>query len=245
MSPFRASFGRYLDLSEHDETLLARYERQARSAERNQLLWRPGDKVDDLFILQHGWACTIRSSKDGDRQIIDLLLPGEIIGIQEFTFRRHITEARMVTPGLIQPFPHESIVDIVEASTPLAITLFAKISCQEALLAERLLVTLHRSARSQVLHFIVETFLRLEKVQHVDLASFEFPISQRLLGDILGLSPVHINRTLKALEHDRVLKKHRDRIEVYDPTRLFEEADFDAEYLIDERDGLKTLLAQR
>jgi len=244
LSPFQASLGRYLDLSDHDRALMASFEQEARPAEQNQRLWRPRDKVGDLYVLHSGWACTTRSSKDGDRQIIDLLLPGEIIGIQEFTFVQHNTEANMVTRGLIQPFPHENIVDIVAASTPLAIALFAKISRQEALLTERLLVTLHRSARSQVLHFVVETFLRLQKVKNVDLASFEFPVSQRLLGDILGLSPVHINRTLKTLEQDGLLKKYRDRIEVYDSERLFEEADFDDQYLSDEMDGLRARLAQ-
>ncbi|MCG6657110.1 winged helix-turn-helix domain-containing protein [Halomonas campisalis] len=91
---------------------------------------------------------------------------------------------------------------------------------------------------------MVETYLRLEKLKTVDLASFEFPVSQRLLGQILGLSPVHINRTLKELEQDRVLKKHRSHLEVYDPPRMIEEAEFDAEYLNDELSGLKARLAR-
>lgn len=244
MSLFQTAMERYLDLNEADKRLLARFESKAESAVKNQRLWRPRDRLGDLFILQSGWACTVRSTADGERQVIDLLLPGEIIGLREFTFVRHVTEASMITRGMIQPFPHEHLVDLIASSTPLAIALFATISRQEALLTERMLVTLHRSARSQVLHFMVETFFRLEKLQCVDLASFEFPVSQRLLGQILGLSPVHINRTLKALEQDRVLKKHRTHIEVYDPARLIREAEFDAEYMSDDLNGLKARLAQ-
>lgn len=244
MSLFQIAMGRYLDLSEKDKQLLARFEQEAEPAMKNQRLWRPRDRLSELFILQSGWACTVRRTEDGERQVIDLLLPGEIIGLREFTFMRHVTEASMITRGMIQPFPHENIVDLIAASTPLAIALFATISRQEALLTERMLVTLHRSARSQVLHFMIETFFRLEKLQRVDLAFFEFPVSQRLLGQILGLSPVHINRTLKALEQDRVVKKHRAHIEVYDPARLIQEAEFDAEYMSDALNGLKARLAQ-
>lgn len=245
MSLFQTIMGRDVDLNESEARLLASFEQTSTTVKKHELLWRARSRVDELFILERGWACTIRYTPDGEQQIIELLLPGDIVGLREFTFRRHVTEASMITLGRVQPFPHENVVDIVAASTPLAIALFAHINRQEALLTERMLISLHRSARSQVLHFMLETFNRLEKVLDVELASFEFPVSQRLLGNILGLSPVHINRILKALEQDRVLKKHRDHIEVYDPPRLIAEAEFDADHLLsDEINGLKERLAQ-
>ncbi|MBB3189133.1 Crp/Fnr family transcriptional regulator [Halomonas cerina] len=244
MSLLQTTMGRHVELSESEIRLLAGFEQHPQSAAKNERFWRPRTKVGELFILQSGWACTVRCTVDGDQQVIELLLPGDIIGLREFTFMRHVTEASMITRGMVQSFPHENIVDIIEASTPLAIALFANISRQEALLTERMLITLHRSARSRVLHFMIETFFRLDKVQHVELASFEFPVSQRLLGNILGLSPVHINRILKTLEEDGVLKKHRDHVEVHDPQRLIAEAEFDADYLSDEMNGLKVRLAR-
>ncbi|MBB3229920.1 Crp/Fnr family transcriptional regulator [Halomonas stenophila] len=243
MSLLASAMGRYVALSALEERCLAALESHARPAAREQRLWLPHDRVGSLFVLQDGWACTIRRTGDGERQVIEVLLPGDIIGLREFTFRRHVSEARMITAGTLLPFPHEQIVDLVAASTPLAIALFAVIGRQEAILTERMLVTLHHSARSQVLHFILETFTRLAKLQPVTLDSFTFPVTQRLLGEILGLSPVHINRTLSALERDRLLKKHRTRVEVYDRARLLEEAAFDAAYLSDEMDGLRERLA--
>lgn len=244
MSLFQATMGRYVDLNEAETRLLAGFEQTPTVVKKHERLWRAHTRVGELFILQQGWACTNRYTLDGEQQIIELLLPGDIVGLSEFTFVRHVTEASMITLGSIQPFPHENIVDIVAASPSLAIALFANISRQEALLTERMLISLHRSARSRVLYFMLETFCRLKKVQHVELASFDFPVSQRLLGNILGLSPVHINRILKALEQDRVLKKHRDHIEVYDPPRLIAEAEFDAEHLLsDEMNGLQERLA--
>ncbi|MEQ6889930.1 Crp/Fnr family transcriptional regulator [Halomonas sp. CS7] len=242
MSLFLTTMGRYVDLQESETRLLASFEQIPADVKKHERLWRARAKVGELFILQEGWACTIRPTPDGEQQVIELQLPGDIIGLREFTFMRHATEASMITPGRIQPFPHENIVDIIAASTPLAIALFAYISRQEALLTERMLITFHHSARARVLHFMLETFYRLKKVQHVELASFEFPISQRLLGNILGLTPVHINRILKTLELDRVLKKHRHHVEVYNPTRLIAEAELDGDYLSDEVNGLKERL---
>lgn len=236
--------GRYVELTASDERCLAALEAHPRPVSRQERLWRPHDRVGPLFILQDGWACTIRKTGDGERQVIEVLLPGDIIGVREFTFRRHVSEARMITAGTLLAFPHEQIVDIVAASTPLAIALFAVIGRQEAIITERMLVTLHHGARSQVLHFILETFTRLGKVQPVSLERFAFPVTQRLLGEILGLSPVHINRTLSSLEREGILKKHRTHLEVYDRPRLLEEAAFDAAYLSDEMDGLRERLTQ-
>ncbi|MDN3555114.1 Crp/Fnr family transcriptional regulator [Halomonas maura] len=243
MSLLASAMARYVELSASDQRYLANLESHARPAARQQRLWMPHDRIGSLYILQDGWACTIRRTVDDERQVIEVLLPGDIIGIREFTFRRHVSEARMITAGTLIPFPHEQIVDIVAASPSLAIALFAVIGRQEASLTERMLVTLHHSARSQVLHFILETFTRLARLQSVTLESFTFPITQRLLGEILGLSPVHINRTLSGLERDRLLKKHRTRVEVHDRRRLLEEAAFDAGYLSDEMDGLRERLA--
>jgi len=234
---------RHVDLSNDERALLAQYEQHPRSTQKKALLWRAGTRVGELFILQSGWATTTRLSRDGEQQIIELMLPGDIIGLSEFTFAKHLTEARMITQGSIQSFPHENIVDIIAASTPITVALFANISRQHALVTERMLNAFHRSARSRVLHFIIETFFRLEKIHHVELASFAFPISQRLLANMLGLTPVHINRIFKALEQDGLLKKFRDRIEIHDAKRVMEEAEFDNDYLAGDVNGLQERLA--
>ncbi|UYG09523.1 Crp/Fnr family transcriptional regulator [Halomonas sp. M4R1S46] len=239
----QAAMGRYFGLAGSDRRLLERLERRPRRAAKGESLWSAHAVLGELYILQSGWACTIRDTCEGERQVIELLLPGDILGLREFTFRRHVTDAYMISPGIVCPFPHEDIVDLVAASTPLTIALFAAIGRQEALLSERMLVTLHHTARAQIAHFVIETFIRLAKLQPVDPAEMPFPISQRLLGQILGLSPVHINRTLRALERDGIMKKHKAFIVIQDEARLREMADFDGEYLSDQMDGLRTRLA--
>ncbi|MDT8878164.1 Crp/Fnr family transcriptional regulator [Halomonas saccharevitans] len=241
---FQAAMSRYFALRDDDCRLLEQLERCSVPVGKDRVLWPLGARVQDLFILQSGWACTVRDTCAGERQIIELLLPGDIVGLREFTFRQHGSEARMISEGSVSTFTHQHIVDLVAASTSLAMALFATIGRQEALLTERMLVTLHRSARVQVSHFVLETYLRLSKLQSVDPGHMPFPVSQRLLGQILGLSPVHINRTLTALERDGVLEKHRAHIVIHDPARLRAEADFDDDYLSDRVDGLSTRLTE-
>ncbi|TDO13850.1 MULTISPECIES: Crp/Fnr family transcriptional regulator [Halomonas] len=239
----QATLKRHFPLHDDDCARLEQLEQHTHSASKNEVLWHFGAKLQDLYILQSGWACTIRDTRDGESQIIELLLPGDIIGLREFTFQRHVCEAQMISAGTISPFAHEQIVDLIASSAPLAVALFAAIARQEALLTERMLVNLHRPARVQVSHFILETFLRLSKIQAVDPGHMPFPISQRLLSQILGLSPVHINRTLAALERDAVLEKHRAHVVIHDIRRLHDVADFNADYLSDRVEDLSERLA--
>ncbi|XKE46595.1 Crp/Fnr family transcriptional regulator [Halomonas organivorans] len=244
VNSLQAAMSRFFDLEDDERRLLERLEHRPISAGKGLTLWAPGDRIETLFALQSGWVCTFRDTADGERQIIELLLPGDIIGLREFTFHHHASEARMITPGTISGFPHQEVVDLVMASPSLAIALFAAIARQEALLTERMLVTLHRPARVQVCHFVLETFLRLRKIQVVSPDHMPFPVSQQLLGQILGQSSVHISRTLMALERDGVLKKHRGHVSIPDIRRLNDEADFEDDYLSDRIDGLRARLAE-
>ncbi len=241
-SSILANLGRYYSLGDDDRELLLDLEQKSYAASDKETLWRAGARVDKLYTIKSGWACTFRHNFDGLRQVVDILLPGDIIGLRDFTFKRHLSEARMITRGTVCAFPYHKIIDIIETSTPLTIALFSSIARQEAILTERMLNTIHRSARSRIAHFVLETYTRLNKVRATELENFFLPISQQMLGEILGISYVHINRSLMAMERDNLLKKHRRHIEVIDQAKLFEEADFDDEYLSDDLNGLREYL---
>jgi CRP-like cAMP-binding protein len=66
-------------------------------------------------------------------------------------------------------------------------------------------------------------------------AAFEFPLTQRDLADTLGLSPVHVNRTLQVLRSRGLIELTRSRLTILDKEGLYEIAEFDPQYL----DGLK------
>ncbi len=211
---------------------------------KTRVLWSIDDKVKQLYTIRSGWAYTCRDNLDGARQVIDVLLPGDVIGLREITFANHLSYAQMITEGVICPFPNHMIVDIIENSTPLAIALLASLSRQESILTERMLMSIHRSARSRIAHFIVETYTRLSRIRRIDIDSFYLPVSQKVLGEILGLTSVHMSRSLTAMERDHVLIKHRDHIQILDSKKLYEEADFDGHYLNDDMNGLRERLAQ-
>ncbi|MBZ9559616.1 MULTISPECIES: Crp/Fnr family transcriptional regulator [Modicisalibacter] len=233
-----ANLNHYFRLGDDDQRLLRDLEKDPAQMRSGQPLWTADSPVDQLYIIQSGWAYSFRDNPDGGRQVVDILLPGDVAGLRELTFATHISEARMITEGVVYPFPHHRILDIMENSTPLSMALLAAFARQEAILTERLLLISQRSARARIAHFIIETHTRLNRVQPTDLSGFYLPLSQKLLGELLGLTSVHVSRSLSDMTRDGLLTKARHHIEVHDRDRLFEEADFDDRYLSSAMSGL-------
>lgn len=88
-----------------------------------------------------------------------------------------------------------------------------------------------RQANRQMAHLFCELLARLEAVGLADEGKFDFPVTQEDLGDILGASTVHVNKTLKALREKGLVLFDGKRVTIPDPTRLAEFAEFDPLYL--------------
>lgn len=236
------NLGRYISLENSDKARLLNLESTPFSIEGKEAIWHVNSPVEKLYSIQSGWAYTMRDNLDGARQVVDILIPGDIIGLRDFTYKNHFTEARMITRGTLCPFTQASIVDIIKHSPSLTVALFAATARQESMITERMLISMHRSARSQIAHFIIEIYLRLNQVRTTSIDEFYLPVTQQMLGEILGISTVHINRSLIAMENDNILKKSRNSIHVTDEKKLTDEAEFNNDYLSEEMDGLSELL---
>jgi CRP-like cAMP-binding protein len=90
-----------------------------------------------------------------------------------------------------------------------------------------------RAARSRMAHLLCETYVRLRATGAIAAGSYEFPfpITQTELGYALGLSAVHVNRTLQLLRRDGLIASHRSSILIEDWPGLKKVGEFDATYL--------------
>ena len=89
-----------------------------------------------------------------------------------------------------------------------------------------------RDARARIAHLLCEFSLRLKIAGLGGEGEYELPMTQEQLGDATGLTAVHVNRTIKALEHDGLINRANPRsIQVGDWRKLAEVGDFDSNYL--------------
>ena len=103
----------------------------------------------------------------------------------------------------------------------------------EAAMAHERVISLGlRTAVERVAHLLCEIWYRLDVVGLVGPGnSYDFPITQAELGETLGLSTVHVNRTLQVLRRDEIITMRNGKVTISDLVRLHEQAGFDASYL--------------
>lgn len=125
----------------------------------------------------------------------------------------------------------ERLFSLIGTFPSFAAALFWVDAHEESILAERVVSLGARSARERTAHVLCEFVTRMEIVGVSDLTSIIMPISQNDFSDILGMSLVHMNKTLRSLENDGVIAFRNEILTVNDMDALQHIAGFDSGYL--------------
>lgn len=190
-----------------------------------------GEPADLTLILLNGWAYRYKTLPDGKRQIVEFLLPGDFVNLYAALFDESETSVRTLTECRFAGADPESILEIFKQQPRLASLICWSAGEHDAILAEQIVRIGRRSAYERIAHLIMELLVRLQHVERGHNDSFEFPLTQEIIGDTLGLSTVHVNRTLKRLRGDGLIRQNGNFLEILNPRALADAAQFDRDYL--------------
>jgi CRP-like cAMP-binding protein len=190
-----------------------------------------GDSLTYGYIVEEGWACGYRLLNDGRRQILNFVLPGDCIGVSAAVIRTADHSACTLTPCRVIPFSAPRLAELQRGCPQLGEAFAWSTRLELAMLQERLVNLGRRTARERVAHLILELLHRLRLVGLADGTAFELPLTQGALGDALGLSIVHVNRTLRRLNNEGLIRYRPGVVAAIDLPALARIAEFDAEYL--------------
>jgi len=222
-----AHFDRLITLTDDEKALLRLLEEDAKDYPADTILIPQGGKITSMFSLQSGWACSSQLQEDGSRQVIDVFVPGQIIGLREIGRLQAETTIETLTDCVACPFPRHQLSEIFAESHRLAILFFLVLAQNHALLTQRLSNIGNKSATARLAHFILETRSRL-KVQD---SVFELPLNQTLIGDALGLTSVHVSRVFSELKGKNLIEKDGSNLTILDQAALARLAEFSTEYM--------------
>src|SRR5262252_5698077 len=104
-------------------------------------------------------------------------------------------------------------------------------TCEAAIVAEHLIDAAQRSAYQRISHLLLELFVRLKGAGLADGMSFDMPLTQELIGDALGLTTVHVNRTIRSLREDGLIKMSNKCVTILDFEAWSQVSNFDNSYL--------------
>jgi CRP/FNR family transcriptional regulator, anaerobic regulatory protein len=179
-----------------------------------QFLYHQGDINHELFILREGWVMLTRLSEDGNRQVFRSVLPGELLGFQVHFQGPAIYSAIALSDSTVCRVPN--IMDLCATQPELAFSL-ASAAARDMMLTERYLTHItHRSARERIAFMVLELYHRLRQRLLNKGYSIHFPLKQEDIADTLGLTVIHVNRTLHALKDEGLLELHKHELTILD-----------------------------
>jgi CRP-like cAMP-binding protein len=198
-------------------------------------LAREGDEPGESNILLEGFAYRYRLLADGRRQISLFHVPGDFIDLHGFLLKRLDHAIAAAGPCRVGVVPHECLTRITENFPHLTRLLWLSTVVDGAIHREWLAAMGRRSALGNMAHLFCELFVRLEIPGRTSDDGFEFPLTQQELGECLGLTSVHVNRTLQELRRRRMIQLENRRLTILDQPGLRAIAEFDPAYLYLER----------
>jgi CRP/FNR family transcriptional regulator len=191
------------------------------------LLVREGVITGELHTLLRGWAFRYRTLGSGKRQILNFLLPGDFIGLQERLGAQSTSGVEVLTDAVFCRFSSERLWDLYRNHPSLGYDITWIAAHEELIVDENLISVGQRSAAQRIAMLVLHLFKRAESVGLKDTeGAVPFPITQQHMADALGLSLVHTNKTLAQLTVHGMFRIKNGRLVIGKPTALDRLADY-------------------
>jgi CRP-like cAMP-binding protein len=224
-------------LSPEDVAALQALTRNVRTIEARRDLLREGEAPKHMHLLLKGWACRHKSLPDGKRQVLGILVPGDLCDLDSWLLRQMDHSIGAITAIKVALISRDDIDALAREHPRIGEALRRNGLVDNAIGREWLLNLGQRSAYARIAHLIAELFLRLRTVGLTDEHGCDFPLTQNDIADATGLTAVHVNRMLQELRADGVIELERKRLHIPHLDALKVAAMFNPGYLHLEREG--------
>ncbi|PHR12610.1 MAG: Crp/Fnr family transcriptional regulator [Sphingopyxis sp.] len=221
-----AHFNHFLDLTKKEEDVLAELEKDPADYGAGETIFHEGDRLTDLFIVNKGWLACSTMVLDGDRQVLQLHYAGDVMGTAGIAFEQAFASAKTLTPVTLCRFPRKNLDKLFEDHDRLAALLYAIGMMENVVLCDRLKALGRTNAEARVANLILSIVSRMRVMSAEPITEFEMPLTQVDIADAVGVTPVHVNRTLRILENRGLISRIGRTIKLEDEQRLCETAEY-------------------
>jgi len=218
----------YADLAPDELALLRGLSEGPERLSAGTELIAEGELLDSPKLLLAGWACRQRFLSDGRRQIFDFILPGDVFGLHLRPQAVALCSAITLTRATISSAPAlgDAILIHPDSYPGLTTACLMSASAEEAYLLNQLVRVGRQTAYERVVHLILELHHRLTIIGLANEGYLPLPLTQEIIADAVGLSIVHLNRTLQQLRRDGLMEVKGGVARLFDLPKLRSIADF-------------------
>lgn len=194
-------------------------------------LIREGDRPGPMFVIIEGWACRYKILPNGTRQILAYLMPGDCCDLHIGLLAQMDHSIQVITPALVATVDRTDMDAIMDRHAGIMKALYIAQLVDEGTMRAWITSMGRRTSVERVAHLMCELYVRARNVGLDFEPDLKLPLSQLLLADSLGMTPVHLNRVLKVLRTSGAMSLKRGSLHIADPSKLVQMAGFDENYL--------------
>lgn len=198
--------------------------------ERRDII-REGEVPSTIKIVLDGWVARYKQLPDGRRQILSLMIPGDICDANAFILERMDHSLGALTAVQFARIERTEFEALMAGSPAITRALWRSELVTASIQREWTASVGQRQALERIAHLFCEMHTRMKGIGLAPRDTCEFPLTQADIGEATGLTPVHVNRMLQALRKDGLIELRSKRLQVLDIERLRERALFDPSYL--------------
>ncbi|TMJ55512.1 MAG: Crp/Fnr family transcriptional regulator [Alphaproteobacteria bacterium] len=224
--PFRTN-PTFRDFSPPELEFISAFKSGELNAEVGTTLFLEDTNSPHLYTVLAGWAFRYKMLPDGRRQILNFALPGDFLGLQTSVFDKMGHSAEALTDMVLCIFPREKLWELFSGHPSLSFDVTWLAAREERVLDENLLSVGRRSALERMAYVLLHLFRRAEDLGLTKGDRIEFPFFQQHLADMLGMSLVHANNTLRRLTSQKVVHWKQKVFRLLDRDRLAEIAGYE------------------
>ncbi|WBH17649.1 Crp/Fnr family transcriptional regulator [Sphingomonas radiodurans] len=202
-----------------------------RSYSPAQYIARDGDRTEYCSLLLSGYAYRSKIVGDGGRQIVAIHIKGDMVDLQNGVLGIADHNVQALTAIEVALMPRGAILDIVQQHPAVARAMWHETLVDGSTQREWTTNVGRRDAQARLAHLLCEFGLRVEAAGLGSRTHYDLPLTQEQLADCLGLTPVHVNRTLKVLDRQNLITRTLRSVRIDDWDRLAGAGDFNSTYL--------------
>ncbi|MBW0006992.1 MAG: Crp/Fnr family transcriptional regulator [Sphingomonas sp.] len=192
---------------------------------------RHGIELQNSMLLLDGWMARAKDLPTGERQVAELHVAGDFVDLHSFTLKSLDHDVITMTNCRLAIVPHERLKSATERSPHLTRLYWLMTNIDAAIQREWSLSLGRRSALGRMAHLFCELNVRLGVIGLSSDNAYDFPLTQVELGECLGLTSVHVNRTLQELRRLGLIALENRRLTIFNLVALKRVAGFDPAYL--------------
>jgi len=226
LAPFATQLSTYAQIDANDREAILDLPIEIQTSVKNRRISYPGQECIGLVVLLEGFSLRQKLTSSGHRHVSAVNIAGDALNTSAMFLNDIDYEVAPVSGATVAVIPREAALALFNERPAVRAAAFASLLVDASTGREWLLNVTRRPSGARVAHFLCEHAARMTGRGLVENKKIDLGVTQDQLADVLGLTAVHINRTLRALEFNGLINRDGRYYEIKDIIALQEAGDF-------------------